>query len=104
VIGTPQPERSGGEIELPLDRRQGGREITGLFLTEVVAHFDREWQHLEQCLRRVVVHQLGSDLAPIRGNENAPLCHCRSDQSECDDESSQEELKHSSSFHLSLLL
>ena len=42
-----------------------------------------------------VVDQLGSDLAPVRENQNALLCHCRSDQSECDDESSQEQIQHS---------
>src|SRR5215204_2877213 len=100
VIGTPESECAGGEIKLPLDRGQGRRQIAGLFLTEVVAHFDREWQHLDQRSGRVVVDQLGSDLAPVAGNQNAFLCHCRSDQSECDEESSEECLKHSSSFPL----
>jgi hypothetical protein len=63
VVGAPQPERPGREIELPLEAGQGQREIPGLFLTEVVAHLDGERQHPDQRSRRIVVHQLGIDLA-----------------------------------------
>ena len=41
VIGTPQSQCTGREIELPLDRGQRRRQIAGFFLTKVVAHFDR---------------------------------------------------------------
>ena len=64
VVGAPQPERPGREIELPLEAGQGQREIPGLFLTEVVAHLDGERQHPDQRSRRIVVHQLGIAPAP----------------------------------------
>ena len=82
VIGAPEPERPGREIELPLHGGQGRRQIACLLLTEVVAHLDGERQHLDQRSGRVVVDQLRSDLPPIRGNQDALLCHRRSHQSE----------------------
>src|SRR5918994_554234 len=81
VIGAPESERPGREVELSLDRGQGRRQVAGLLLTEVVAHLDRERQHPDQRPGRVVVHQLGCDLAPVGGDQNALLRHGGSDQS-----------------------
>src|SRR5205807_2598908 len=83
------------EMELPLYCWQRRRQIAGLFLAEMVARLDRERQHLDQRSGRIVVDQLGSNRSPVRGYKDALLCHCRSDQSECDDESSKEKSQHS---------
>ena len=48
LIGAPESQCTGREIQLPHDRGQGRTQIAGLLLTEVVAHFDREWQHLDK--------------------------------------------------------
>src|SRR4051812_34056956 len=40
VIGTPEAECSGRKIPLPHVRRQGGGQIAGLFLTEMIRHVD----------------------------------------------------------------
>jgi hypothetical protein len=68
MIGAPESQCTGREIELPLDRGHGRGQMAGLFLTQVVAHFDCERQHLDQRSGRFVVDQLGIDLAPLRGN------------------------------------
>jgi hypothetical protein len=66
VIGAPKSQRSRREMELPLYRWRRRRQIAGLFLTEMVAHLDRERQHLDQGSGRVVVDQLGSNRPPVR--------------------------------------
>src|SRR5829696_3969498 len=40
VIGTPKSQCPGREIKWSLEGGQGRRQIAGLFLTEVVTHFD----------------------------------------------------------------
>jgi hypothetical protein len=90
VIGAPESQGAGREIELSFGRWQWRRQVAGLFLPEVVAHLERKRQHLYQRPGCCVVGQLGGGLAPGGGNQNAFLCHCRSDQSERDDESFQQ--------------
>src|SRR5829696_6438862 len=73
---------------------RGPGRFPGLFLTEVVAHLDRERQHLNERSGRRVVDQFGRDLSPVRRNQNAFLSHGRSDQSEREDEAPRNQLYH----------
>src|SRR5947207_1341901 len=87
-------------VEKSTCRSKWRRQVAGLFLAQVVAHLDCERQHLGQRSSRRVLDQLGIDLAPVRGNQNAFLCHCRSGQPKCDDECSQEWIQHSRASYL----
>jgi hypothetical protein len=58
VIGAAESQCTGRDIKLPLDHGQKRRQITGLFLTEVIAHFNRERQHPDQRSCHLVVDQL----------------------------------------------
>lgn len=48
MIGTPQAERTDREVSLSCKLRQGGGQVSRLFLAEMVGHFDRQWQHPRQ--------------------------------------------------------
>src|SRR5688572_18491752 len=75
VVGTPEPERSGGKVALARNLRQGRRKISGLLLTQMILHVDSDRQHLQQRTCRVVVGQAGGDISPFGGNQNAFLSH-----------------------------
>ena len=71
--GTPQSKSPGGKVELARNYRQGRRQVSRLFLPQVIAHVDAKRGHLDQraCCR--VIGQFGRNISPIRGDQKMLL-------------------------------
>src|SRR3954452_21045568 len=78
VIRSPKPERALRKASLPRGFRQRCGEIPGLFLTQMIAHLDRDRQHPQKRSGCLIVSEFSSHLAPGRGNYDTFLRHQRS--------------------------
>src|SRR4051795_6845712 len=75
VIRSPKPQRALREASLPRGFRQRCGQPAGLFLTQMIAHLDRDRQHPQKRSGCLIVSEFSSHLAPCRGNYDTFLRH-----------------------------